>query len=101
MHGAADGRGVTGARGGHGTAARTVRDAEHACARADAHGDGAVIALMWAGIARYLTRTGHNWLGGCCSLPLADGGATAAAVWAAVAERHLAPAAHRVRPRLP
>ncbi|WP_307792280.1 GNAT family N-acetyltransferase [Streptomyces verrucosisporus] len=65
------------------------------------HRDGAVIALMWAGIARYLERTGHNWLGGCCSLPLADGGATAAAVWAAVAERHMAPAEHRVRPRLP
>ncbi|SFK61092.1 Putative hemolysin [Streptomyces pini] len=65
------------------------------------HRDGAVIALMWAGIARYLERTGRNWLGGCCSLPLADGGATAAAVWAAVAERHMAPAEHRVRPRLP
>ncbi|MFP8908058.1 GNAT family N-acetyltransferase [Streptomyces atacamensis] len=75
-------------------------EAGRSCVHPD-HRDGAVIALMWAGIARYLKRTGHNWLGGCCSLPLADGGATAAAVWAAVAERHLAPAEHRVRPRLP
>ncbi|WP_410540198.1 GNAT family N-acetyltransferase [Streptomyces sp. KL2] len=75
-------------------------EAGRSCVHPD-HRDGAVIALMWAGIARYLKRSGHNWLGGCCSLPLADGGATAAAVWAAVAERHLAPAEYRVRPRLP
>ncbi|MCF6525218.1 GNAT family N-acetyltransferase [Streptomyces sp. JJ36] len=66
-----------------------------------AHRDGAVIALMWAGIARYLTDRGHTWLAGCCSLPLADGGAEAAAVWETVAARHLAPAAYRVRPHLP
>lgn len=65
------------------------------------HRDGAVISLMWAGIARYLTDRGHNWLAGCCSLPLADGGARAAAVWRTVAERHLAPDSHRVRPHRP
>ncbi len=30
-----------------------------------AHRDGAVINLMWAGIARYLHLTGHRWLAGC------------------------------------
>ncbi|MDG9701372.1 GNAT family N-acetyltransferase [Streptomyces sp. DH37] len=75
-------------------------EAGRSCVHPD-HRGGAVISLMWAGIARYLTRTGHNWLGGCCSLPLADGGRTAAAVWETVAERHLAPVAYRVRPRLP
>lgn len=75
-------------------------EAGRSCVHPD-HRDGAVIALMWAGIARYLVSTGHNWLGGCCSLPLADGGAPAAGVWETVAERHLAPAEHRVRPRLP
>ncbi|MEL5959204.1 GNAT family N-acetyltransferase, partial [Streptomyces sp. CLV115] len=43
-----------------------------------AHRDGAVIALIWAGLARYMERTGHNWLAGCCSIPLADRGAAAA-----------------------
>ncbi|MBK3590351.1 GNAT family N-acetyltransferase, partial [Streptomyces sp. MBT57] len=38
-----------------------------------AHRDGAVIALVWAGLARYMERSGHTWLAGCCSLPLADG----------------------------
>lgn len=65
------------------------------------HRDGAVIGLMWAGIARYLVRTGHNWLAGCCSVPLADGGAFAAGVWDTVRDKHLSPAEYRVRPRLP
>lgn len=62
------------------------------------HRDGAVISLMWAGIARYLTDRGHNWLAGCCSLPLADGGTDAAAVWRTVAARHMAPAEYAVHP---
>lgn len=66
-----------------------------------AHRDGAVIALMWAGIAGYLVRHGHNWLAGCCSLPLADGGTYAAGVVRTVSERHLAPPEHHVVPRLP
>ncbi|THA23673.1 GNAT family N-acetyltransferase [Streptomyces sp. RKND-216] len=65
------------------------------------HRDGGVISLMWAGIARYLTDRGLDWLAGCCSLPLADGGAEAAAVWRTVAARHLAPETYRVRPHLP
>lgn len=62
------------------------------------HRDGAVISLMWAGIARYLVRTGHNWLAGCCSVPLADGGTSAAGVWDTVRTRHLSPEEYRVRP---
>lgn len=65
------------------------------------HRDGAVIALMWAGIARYLVRSGHDWLGGCCSIPLSDGGELAAGVRDVVMERHLAPPEYRVRPLLP
>jgi putative hemolysin len=65
------------------------------------HRDGAVIGLIWAGIARYMTDRGHEWLAGCCSLPLADGGALAAAAWDRVRERNLAPEEYRVRPLLP
>lgn len=65
------------------------------------HRDGAVIGLIWAGIARYMTDGGHAWLAGCCSVPLADGGALAAATWDRVRGRHLAPAEFRVRPLLP
>ncbi|MFJ9742067.1 GNAT family N-acetyltransferase [Streptomyces sp. NPDC101166] len=65
------------------------------------HRDGAVIGLIWAGIARYMVDRGHEWLAGCCSVPLADGGALAAGVWDRVRERHLAPSEFRVRPLLP
>lgn len=66
-----------------------------------AHRTGAVINLMWAGIARYLHLRGLRWLGGCASVPLADGGADAAAVWREVAARHLCPPPLRVRPHRP
>ncbi|MFB7595349.1 GNAT family N-acetyltransferase [Streptomyces sp. NPDC056160] len=65
------------------------------------HRDGAVIGLIWAGIARYMADRGHAWLAGCCSVPLADGGALATATWQRVDARHLAPAEYRVRPLLP
>lgn len=65
------------------------------------HRTGAVINLMWAGIARYLHLRGHRWLGGCASVPLTDGGAGAAAVWREVADRHLSPPPLRVRARRP
>ncbi|MFD3373375.1 GNAT family N-acetyltransferase [Streptomyces sp. NPDC058697] len=65
------------------------------------HRDGAVIGLIWAGIARYMVDGGHEWLAGCCSIPLADGGTLAAGTWDRVREKHLAPEEYRVRPLLP
>jgi putative hemolysin len=65
------------------------------------HRDGAVIGLIWAGIARYMVDRGHEWLAGCCSIPLADGGTLAAATWDRVRTRNLAPEEHRVRPLRP
>jgi len=66
-----------------------------------AHRDGAVINLMWAGIARYLHLTGHRWLAGCASVGLADGGTTAAGVWDLAVRKHLSPAGYRVLPHRP
>jgi putative hemolysin len=66
-----------------------------------AHRDGAVINLMWAGIARYLRLTGHRWLAGCASVGLDDGGVTAAGVWDLAIRKHLAPPAYRVLPHRP
>ena len=65
------------------------------------HRDGAVIGLIWAGIARYMVDRGHEWLAGCCSIPLADGGTLASATWERVRAKNLAPEEYRVRPRLP
>nr|WSZ99810.1 GNAT family N-acetyltransferase [Streptomyces sp. NBC_00857] len=63
------------------------------------HRTGGVIALIWGGLARYMTATGHNWLAGCCSIPLADGGTLAASTWHAVKSRNLAPEEFQVTPR--
>ncbi|WP_329566692.1 GNAT family N-acetyltransferase [Streptomyces sp. NBC_01361] len=65
------------------------------------HRDGGVIGLIWAGIARYMVDRGHEWLAGCCSIPLADGGVLAAGTWDRVRTKHLAPEEYRVRPLLP
>lgn len=86
------------------TALDPLRDAlvetGRACV-APAHRSGAVINLMWAGIARYLHLHDKRWLGGCASIPLDDGGAQAAAVWERVRTRHIAPPRMRVRPHRP
>lgn len=69
------------------------------------HRTGAVVNLIWAGIARYLLLTGHRWLVGCASVPLRSPGsaegALAAGVWDIVRTRHLAPEQYRVLPRQP
>lgn len=65
------------------------------------HRDGAVINLVWAGIARYMLLTGNRWLVGCASVPLGDGGALAASVAERVRDGHAAPERHRVTPHRP
>jgi len=66
-----------------------------------AHRSGAVIALVWAGLARYMLLSGNKWLAGCASVPLADGGSHAAGVWRQVRDKHLAPEGFRVTPLRP
>lgn len=76
----------------------TLVETGRSCVHPD-HRNGAVVGLMWAGIARYMLLAGHRWLGGCASVPLGDGGGQAAAVWEAAKARHLSPPEYRVRPR--
>jgi len=54
-------------------------EAGRSCVHTD-HRAGAVVNLMWAGIARYLHLNNLRWLGGCASVGLGDGGHTAAGV---------------------
>ncbi|SDC61859.1 GNAT family N-acetyltransferase [Actinokineospora iranica] len=65
------------------------------------HRTGAVVSLVWAGIARYMLLSGHDWLAGCASVPLDDGGALAAGVWQTVRAKHYTGDEHRVRPLTP
>ena len=56
-----------------------------------AHRSGAVIARLWMGLADYMTRAGYEYIVGCASIGMADGGHVAASVYRQLAERHLAP----------
>lgn len=70
------------------------------CVHAD-HRTGAVVSLVWTGIARYIVLSGHRYLAGCASVPLSDGGSYAASVWDMLREKHYAPEERRVTPRHP
>lgn len=58
---------------------------------------GAVIALLWSGLARYMLAHGHGYLAGSASIGLGDGGHAAAALQRL--DEHLAPLEYRVTPR--
>jgi putative hemolysin len=75
-------------------------EAGRSCVHPD-HRNGAVINLMWTGIARYLHLHGHRWLAGCASVPLAGGCGSAEAVWAVASGKHLSPPRLRVTPHRP
>lgn len=62
---------------------------------------GAVIALLWAGLARYMRDNGHEYLMGCASIGMRDGGHNAAGIYNVLAADHAAPLEYRVFPRCP
>ena len=69
------------------------------CIDADYRQNAAVIALLWSGLARYMLATGHQYLIGCASISLADGGHNAAAIFNNLGA-HMAPPEYRVFPKL-
>jgi putative hemolysin len=80
----------------------TLVETGRSCVHPD-HRTGAVVNLVWAGIARYMLLTGYRWLVGCASVPLrtpgAPDGALVVGVWDTLRARHLAPEQYRVAPR--
>ena len=64
-----------------------------------AHRNGGVIARLWIGLADYMTRYGYEYIVGCASISMADGGHIAASVHRQIVERHLAPVEWRATPR--
>ncbi|MHB1213920.1 MAG: GNAT family N-acetyltransferase [Thiobacillus sp.] len=63
------------------------------------HRSGAVIARLWMGLADYMTRYGYEYIVGCASIGMTDGGHVAASVHRQMTERHLAPIEWRATPR--
>ncbi|RII17594.1 hypothetical protein DSC45_11900 [Streptomyces sp. YIM 130001] len=73
-------------------------EAGRSCVHPD-HRSGAVINLMWSALARYVLLSGHRYLGGCASVPLAGGARAATSAWLLGTAKHAAPPELRVHPR--
>jgi putative hemolysin len=70
--------------------------------RACVHPDyraGATIALLWAGLADLIQRHGFQYLIGCASISMADGGHLAASIFKRMRKEHMGPSEWRVFPR--
>jgi putative hemolysin len=77
-----------------------MAEAGRACVHPD-YRSGAVITLLWSGLAAFMAREKCRHLIGCASISLADGGNNAAAVCQSLQASHLAPEGCRVTPRTP
>jgi len=60
---------------------------------------GAVITLLWAGLAEYMVSNNHEYLMGCASIGMVDGGHNAANLFAQLDPAHMAPAEYRTFPQ--
>ena len=65
--------------------------------------DGGTITQLWSGLADYVSKNNHEYLIGCASISMGDGGHYAASVYNKIHKLHAAPAEYRVFPhcRLP
>ncbi|MFE8072654.1 GNAT family N-acyltransferase [Marinobacteraceae bacterium S3BR75-40.1] len=61
--------------------------------------NGATIAVLWAGVADYLQSRDVDYLIGCASIGMADGGRRAWRIAQQLKQHHLAEPAYRVTPR--
>ena len=62
---------------------------------------GATIALLWSGLAKYMLDHGHDYLIGCASISMADGGHFAASLFTQLQQKYYAPPEYRVFPKNP
>lgn len=70
------------------------------CIDAD-YRNGAVISLLWAKLAEYMLTNGYEYLIGCASIGMADGGHNAANLFVQLIEDYISPTEYRVTPRHP
>ena len=62
--------------------------------------NGAVLGLLWSGLARFMLMHRYDYLMGCASIPLTDGVEQVGAIWHALAT-HLSAPEWRVFPKTP
>jgi len=63
--------------------------------------DGASITQLWGGIAQYMQQGGHEYLIGCASIGIADGGHVAASIYQKLHRIYAAPIEYTVFPHNP
>lgn len=69
------------------------------CVHAD-YRTGATITMLWGGLVKYMLENRYDYLIGCASISMADGGHAAASMYARLGE-HMSPLEYRVFPRCP
>jgi putative hemolysin len=74
-----------------------IVEAGRSCTHQD-HRNGAVIMLLWTGVAEFMRRGNYDCLLGCASVSLRDDGVTAAQVWREVSGHLKDPTLPRVLP---
>lgn len=82
---------------------QNIRDSVAEAGRACIHPDyrsGAVIMMLWAGLAAFMRRERCNYLIGCASISLTDGGHNAAAIYRNFKSEDFSPLEYRVKPHL-
>lgn len=65
------------------------------------HRNGATIAVLWAYLAKFMQENDYQYLFGCASISLDDGGKTLAALKPVIEEKFLADEEFRVEPKVP
>jgi len=77
-----------------------LAEAGRACIHPD-YRSGSVIMLLWAGLAAFMRRERCEYLIGCASVSLADGGQNASAIFHGLKPVDMAPLDYSVAPLLP
>lgn len=84
------------------TRLNSLREATVEVGRSCVHPDyrsGATISLLWSGLCAYVLKHNYQYLMGCASIGMADGGRSAASIYRRLSETHLSPDEYRVFPR--
>lgn len=78
---------------------RTV-EVGRACVHQD-YRSGGTVTMLWAGLAKYMVTNRYEFMIGCGSVGMADGGHIAASLYNQLKQTHLSPPEYRVFPRCP
>lgn len=63
--------------------------------------NGGTITMLWAGLANYMQMHNYEYMIGCASVPMADGGHMAASLYHKLKDDYLSPPEYRVFPHNP